>query len=202
LRRSDNSFKIETALVDIDKALLNSFLGIPDVKNVSVVEKSDDNKPSHGPNPFMRLGAGATTSAISFFSAIGKKEKKPDEAGTEAQTAVTETHPKPTGDKTKEMFSDLGKRMSTSMGIFKSSTWRKNADVKVNEGTAAAEAKEKGGDGTDFVIDDNEDEATKAKRRLSDSIADTSVVNVTKTEQEKAQALAMHKLAGLRKGDG
>eukprot|EP00603_Paraphysomonas_imperforata_P008007 CAMPEP_0114431854 /NCGR_PEP_ID=MMETSP0103-20121206/10834_1 /TAXON_ID=37642 ORGANISM="Paraphysomonas imperforata, Strain PA2" /NCGR_SAMPLE_ID=MMETSP0103 /ASSEMBLY_ACC=CAM_ASM_000201 /LENGTH=1306 /DNA_ID=CAMNT_0001601471 /DNA_START=25 /DNA_END=3945 /DNA_ORIENTATION=- len=65
------------------------------------------------------------------------------------------------------------------------------------------------GHGKDDAVGDSrptggEDNATveqKQASRLADSIPDTDTVNVVRSEAEKSQALAMHILAGVQKGD-
>ncbi len=56
-----------------------------------------------------------------------------------------------------------------------------------------------------FVIDeedeDEDDSEKKGSSSLAEVIPDTTKINVTKTEAEKKQALAIHKLAGVKKGD-
>lgn len=53
---------------------------------------------------------------------------------------------------------------------------------------------------TSFIIDDDE-ESDNNMRLLSQDIADSHAIGITRTDQERAQALAMHRMAGLKKGD-
>jgi hypothetical protein len=52
-----------------------------------------------------------------------------------------------------------------------------------------------------FVIDDDDEENVQSEHEKPDIDADPTKISISKTSQEKAQALAMHKLAGVRKGD-
>lgn len=76
-------------------------------------------------------------------------------------------------------------------GDFKSETERKMKTVREMQ----------------FVIDEDEEEAeeeaaqAKKTQRLVDAIPDTDKVSVSRSEAEKSQALAMHILSGVQKGD-
>ena len=51
-------------------------------------------------------------------------------------------------------------------------------------------------DSTNFVIDDDEDDGMGPK-----DLPDTTKISISKTDVERAQALALHKMNGLIKGD-
>jgi hypothetical protein len=144
-------------------------------------------------------------------------------ATTSGSTGSGSTAPAQQGESVavaKAMISDFGKRMSvfgnSSLESFKKSGWM-NSIVGGGEGAAgtaessgssvdaaaASSASTIGSSGPDnrspspaFTIDDDDE-------NVDDGMGpkDTNKISISKTEQEKAQALAMHRLAGFHKGD-
>lgn len=129
----------------------------------------------------------------------------------------------------KQMFSGLSKRMSL-FGSSSLDTLKKSIGVEqVGTGGGATSDSSpaltsraaSGGSGSSssghssrpagssaFVIDGDDDEDDDVPeddgmgpRENSVAEVDPNKISISRTEQEKAQALAMHKLAGLRKGD-
>jgi hypothetical protein len=87
----------------------------------------------------------------------------------------------------------------------------RSVDSAAHEGSTWRDVDEEGKNSLTFVIDEEEEDDSQHDRkaspessnasRLAASIPDTHKVNVSRSEAEKKQALALHKLSGVRKGD-
>jgi hypothetical protein len=110
----------------------------------------------------------------------------------------------------KTLFSGLGKKISlfssSSLETIKKNVAAYNAPLPAHEvpqNTAVANAQLKSfAKSLDFVIDDEEeDDGMGPREPKKQQFADTDSISISRTDIERAQVLALHKMAGLQKGD-
>eukprot|EP01038_Epipyxis_sp_PR26KG_P007641 gene7641-10401_t len=177
LHRMDSHLSVSGALVDVDRALLDSILGIPSSSFTSHVFPTSSNN-----NPLTNIFA-------------INRDKQPQTTSQQAP-AVQET--------AKQLLSGFTK----SIGIFGKSVLAVTQQPQpqspvINDDKSHPKSTQKNNNANKqpengFIIDEPYDDGMGPKEMV---IEDTTTINISKTEVEKAQALALHKMAGLTKGD-
>ncbi len=209
MNRHDSKYTISSSLVDVDKVLLNSLLGIaPPVPIAGNASKSiipasvwTETAPnaiktvgnfisawssaSQPPNPSASVYASAdqpTTSATGISSSIPAQDTKPLLSGWGKFNLMSS-------------IETIKKNIST---VVPPAVAEHTATQKAPTGIAAGASNHYSDahDKNKFVIDEVEDDGMGPR-----DLPDTNKISIVKTDSERAQALAIHKMAGLKKGD-
>jgi hypothetical protein len=189
--------------------------------NTSNVANSNSSSSSSTSTFIKDVAPAAFNSLLTSASALLKKDASKPDPSPSGSTAAAAGAPQESVVAAKTMISDFGKRMSvfgnSSLESLKKSSWMSSIvggeAVPSSSGPAAgptaapAATKSVPSSGVNndgrspspaFTIDDDDETADDG---MGPREVDPNKINVSKTDQERAQALAMHRLAGLRKGD-
>ena len=218
LLREDSPFTLKTSLVDVDPDELDRLLGPGTcekhlgTRKVAPPLRGSDGKPSVAGVLNM-----ASTSVSSLMSGLSAKGQHAQQQPAGAQQS----------DLWGGSFEDFGKKFtifgsnaltSIKKGVSTVSSSAAASDEDDAEARGQATWKTTGEEqdkssAMTFVIDDDDEEGDGgrgddtlgggegAERSGRVVIPDTTTINITRTEAEKAQALAIHRLSGMQKGD-
>jgi hypothetical protein len=236
LHQPGSPLSLTAALVDCDRAALESLLGIPPSANtaqqaqqgkrdsfVSYLAESSAAAPSkllsvgslfgskggaagastegaRSPSPVPSASHSATSSAATNAASTGPAaapQNSTAAAPSAPATAAASDGPEEGGG-TKQLFSSWGKRLSvlgsSSLESIKKVASASAAVISVaSESTAAQQQPAP----ASTPAEDEEGDDGMGPREFPD----TTGVAISRTEKEREQALALHKMAGLRKGD-
>lgn len=220
MNRNDSKNTISSSLVDVDKALLHSMLGIapPPMVNTgaskSIIPASVWTETA--PNAIKSVGnfISAWSSAAQAAAANqGSQAQQSTNTATSTSNeaaAVSVPSPAATSQEAKPILGGWGKfNLMSSIETIKKNI--SNAvpvaavgaqDTTSTAAPRTAQAPSSGSHPSDshgknnFVIDEMEDDGMGPR-----DLPETNKISIVKTDSERAQALAIHRMAGLKKGD-
>jgi hypothetical protein len=236
LHQPGSPLSLTAALVDCDRAALESLLGIPPSANtaqqaqqgkrdsfVSYLTESSAAAPSkllsvgslfgskagaagastegaRSPSPVPPASHSATSSAATNAASTGPAaapQNSTAAAPSSPATAAASDGPEEGGG-TKQLFSSWGKRLSV-LGSSSLESIKKVASASAAVISVASEstATHQQSAPASTSAEDEEGDDGMGPREFPD----TTGVAISRTEKEREQALALHKMAGLRKGD-
>jgi hypothetical protein len=221
MNRNDSRNTISSSLVDIDKVLLNSMLGIapppvatPTGPAKSIIPASVWTETA--PNAIKSVGNFISAWSAAAHNAAsnqtpGQSQSNPSSTSTEVPAPSSSTTA-PISQDSKPLLGGWGKfNLMSSI-----ETIKKNISNVVPPAVAAATTsatsapptsstqqhqdaghhQSKGNGNNSFVIDEVEDDGMGPR-----DLPETNKISIVKTDSERAQALAVHRMAGLKKGD-
>lgn len=216
MNRPDSKFNVFSSLVDADRERINSILGIPSnpvikpTLTASIIENA--------PNAIKSVGsllsnAFQSKTTVSVDSIPSEKDSSITQNDSSSPLPLDSDNTKNTVAATKQLLSGWGKNLSilgsNSLETLKKGINNINSNINANLNTKPSnDAPNTTRPLTDniqpsssmspsnFVIDDEDDDFL-GDRKLETN----SKISITRTENERAQALAMHRMAGLKKGD-
>jgi len=230
LQRVDSSFSIGVALVDVNLPLLHAVLNTdlpPAADNTVNTTTSTSNSSSLAINSANI--ATSVTSFINSFSAIANTANTTTNTSNTTSTtnntannstvsnasdSTIITTNSTTTTAVKQMFNGWGKKLelfsTASLDTLKknifvaadntnSAQMDQTSTSNVQTGQTSLQTGSKTHEKNSFVIDaeDDEDDDGMGPRE----IADTRKISINRTDLERAHALALHRMGGLRKGD-
>lgn len=217
LLRDDSPFTLGNALVDVDPVALDKVLGLGTCEKHLGARRHTDESQKHE-----RQNTSHSSTDSSFSSLFNSQAL--NVVGSFVASLGTPKNEEASG----KVFEDIGKKFSM-FGSGAIATLKKGVGVvsttsntsagsphpshsSADSGTNWKNSPDKGS--PTFVIDDDEDENSNntgddiwkdnSGQKLSsiaEQIPDTDKVSISRTDAEKNQALALHKLSGLMKGD-
>lgn len=208
LSRHDSKVSLESALVDVQqRPQLYALLGIP---MPVVAAKGSQRASIVGRIEQAWEGGGNIKTAVSSLLSTWSAPAAPTAAGntpapTAAPAAVESSAPSAvpssTGGETKASLGGWGKSLSL-LGASSLDTLRRavNANNPPTSAPLPSSAAEKKQQQQQFSIDEDEEDDGMGPRP-SRAVQDTTTINISRTDGERAQALALHRMAGLKKGD-
>jgi hypothetical protein len=236
LHQPGSPLSLTAALVDCDRAALESLLGIPPSANtaqqaqqgkrdsfVSYLAESSAAAPSkllsvgslfgskagaagastegaRSPSPVPSASHSATSSAATNAASTAPAaapQNSTAAAPSAPATAAASDGPEEGGG-TKQLFSSWGKRLSV-LGTSSLESIKKVASASAAVISVASEstaAQQQPAPASTSAEDEEGDDGMGPRE-----FPDTTGVAISRTEKEREQALALHKMAGLRKGD-
>lgn len=227
LQRADSSFTLNGALVDVNVSVLQSILNVDsEPLDAAPTEKAKSGNPTIASRLESVGGGGLATSMTSFLShgfstsssssSGAPAEDSPPVNENPSKVAPESTGPTFTGKDisdnlnataaaAKQIFSGFGKKFEL-FSTASIETLKKSVASVVAAPDGSSRAAAEVGTGKDsagasppssFVIDeDDEDDGMGPKE-----IPDSKRITINKTDFERAHALALHKMAGMKKGD-
>jgi hypothetical protein len=148
-----------------------------------------------------------TTSEPTASSTSTASSTASEAAASTTEASAPAPAPSETLENTKQLFSSWGKKLSVFSASSLETIKKSAASIAASAASAAAAADEAnaaaaggGGGGKGSAADDNDgyiEDDGMGPREFEDS----TKINISRTDQEREQALSLHKLSGLRKGD-
>lgn len=159
---------------------------------------SDTPSSSRSRSPLPAAPAEATTAKAIDSAATSKRSGENGGVSTDGVASGVGT----SAEAAKQMFAGWGRRFSAISSTSLDSLKKGVANITVaahNLGETAAAARQ--GKGVDNKTQTHSFEEVEDDGMGPRTIADTNSISITRTEKERAQALALHKISGLSKGE-